>query len=163
MVFTSLLAALGLAAGANAEIPSALAGTWILSHTEELKADGTRIQNYGPNARGLLLVDNSGRYSLQIFRKDRPHFISNDKLHGTPEEYRAAVTGISTHIGEIEAHPKERILVFKIEAAAFPNWEGTQQKRRYKLVGDTLSYEVPPTADGTIARSVWRKCGPAQP
>ncbi len=115
------------------------------------------VQNYGADARGLLMIDRSGRYSLQIFRADRPHFMSRDKYKGTAQEYAAATTGISTHVGLVELKPAEGQVVFRIESASFPNWEGTVQRRRYKLAGDILSYEVPPAADGTIAQSVWRR------
>jgi len=33
----------------------------------------------------------------------------------------------------------------------------TPQKRRYRLDGGELRYEVPPRADGSIPISVWRR------
>ena len=33
-------------------------------------------------------------------------------------------------------------LVFNIQRASFPNWEGEQQRRTYELNGDELSYRV---------------------
>ena len=137
--------------------PSPLMGTWTLAEADEIRADGTHIQNYGADARGLLLVDARGRYSLQIFRQGRPHFASGDKFRGSAGEFRDAVTGMSTHYGRVELDADGATLVFHIEQAAFPNWEGATQRRRYRLVDGVLSYEVPPAADGTVARSVWRR------
>ena len=134
-----------------------LVGTWTLAEADEIKADGTRIQNYGADARGRLIIDADGRYSLQIFRPDRARFASGNKFAGTADEYRDAVHGMSTHYGRLEIEPGGRTLAFHIEQSAFPNWEGRVQRRGYVLTDGRLSYEVPPAADGTIARSVWRR------
>ena len=155
----SMLALSGVAAGpASAqEAPFPLAGTWSLAEADEIKADGTRIQNYGPDGEGRLIVDAEGRYSLQIFRTDRPRFEGGNKFRGTPEEYRDAVNGMSTHYGRITIEEDGAILAFHIDRAAFPNWEGVVQRRRFTLSDIQLAYEVPPAVDGTVARSVWRR------
>lgn len=154
----SLLASAAiLFATAAAEPGFPLAGTWALAEADEIRADGTRIQNYGADARGRLIVDSEGRYSLQIFRPGRARFASGDKFAGAADEYRDAVVGMSTHYGRLEIEPDGRTLAFHIEQAAFPNWEGAVQRRRYLMADGRLSYEVPPAADGTVARSVWRR------
>jgi hypothetical protein len=135
-----------------------LAGTWILIAADDLLPDGTRVHAYGDAPAGLLIVDLDGRYSLQIFRTDRPAFASGDKRTGTAEEYQAAVLGISTHVGHCAIDPGGTTLTFRIEHAAYPNWEGTSQVRRFTLNGDELSYQVPaPKAGGPIPISVWRR------
>jgi hypothetical protein len=105
----------------------------------------------------LLLIDAQGRYSLQIFKAERPRFASGDKLTGTPAEYEAAVLGSSTHFGTISVDPADGTLTFHIENASFPNWEGAQQQRHYELNGDELSYRVPPRPDGNTPISIWRR------
>jgi hypothetical protein len=136
-----------------------LAGTWTLTAADEIRADGTRVQSYGPDPQGLLIVDEDGRYSLQIFRPDRPKFAAGSKLKGTGAEYEAAVLGMSSHVGRCSIDPASGTLTFRIERASYPNWDGTEQKRKYKLTGDELTYEIPASAtgDGTIPRSSWRR------
>lgn len=139
---------------------SPLAGTWILRAAEVIRPDGTRATDpaYGPDAKGVLMVDHDGQYSLQIFHPDRPKFASGDKRRGTPQEYEAAVLGISTHVGHIIVNATQQTLQFQIDYAAYPNWEHTTQTRQFKLSGDELSYQVPASAGaGTIAVSVWRR------
>jgi hypothetical protein len=138
---------------------SPLAGTWSLRAADEIRTDGTRAQSYGPNPRGILMVDDEGRYSLQIFRPDRPRFASGDKRRGTEDEYSAAVLGTSAHIGRVAVDSANGILIFSIELASFPNWDATEQRREYTLSGDELSYRVPASAsgNGTVAISVWRR------
>ncbi len=160
MFLSGMLAACAAAHGAEAKL--SLAGTWTLADAYEIHADGTRTRNYGEHPRGLLMVDMAGRYSLQIFRPERPKFAAGDKTRGTPEEYREAVLGASTHTGRVEANEAAHTLTFRIETASYPNWEGAQQVRDYTFDGTTLSYAVPASAsgNGTIAYSVWQRVAP---
>jgi hypothetical protein len=141
----------------DAEMASSLVGSWALIAADVLHADGTRTHDYGGAPKGLLLIDATGRYSLQIFKSERLRFVSGDKKAGTNAEYAAAAMGSSTHFGSIRIDPNAKSLTFKIEAASFPNWEGTQQRRSYELNGDDLSYCVPARPDGGIPISVWRR------
>jgi len=70
-----------------------LEGSWTMDSAYEILANGTRTTNYGEHPSGLMIIDHAGRYSIQIFRRDRPPFKSGDKTRGTPEEYRTAVLG----------------------------------------------------------------------
>jgi hypothetical protein len=138
---------------------SPLAGTWVLTGAPEIRPDGTTGFPYGTDPKGLLVVDATGRYSLQIFRADRARFASSDKRQGTPEEYRSASLGMSSHFGRCFIDSASGRLIFRIEHASFPNWDGTEQKREYQLAGDELTYRVPASAtgNGTIAVSSWRR------
>ncbi len=82
-------------------------------------------------------------------------FAGGDKAAGTAAEFTSAVLGASTHFGTLAVEGEE--LIFRIDAATFPNWEGTVQRRHFTLDGDLLSYRVPPRADGGIPISVWRR------
>jgi hypothetical protein len=108
-----------------------------------------------------MMIDASGRYSIQIFRPGRPNFASPVKAEGEPEEFREAVLGSSTHFGHVRMDAAKHRLLFDVEAASFPNWEGKRQVRDYSYAGGVLTYTVPASAagNGTIAYSVWRKVG----
>lgn len=136
-----------------------LAGTWVLTAADEIGADGIRKPSYGPEPRGVLIVDADGRYSLQVFRSGRRRFASGSKRRGTPEEYADAVLGMSSHVGHCYIDSQNGMLVFRIELASYPNWEGTEQLRSYTLTGDLLAYRIPAaaTGDGIIAISEWRR------
>ena len=113
---------------------------------------GTKTRIFDGDApKGLLLLDRAGHYSLQLYRADRPRFANPDKARASAQEYRAAVMGASTHYGTLAVDPGRHQLVFHIEGASFPNWEGQQQRRAFELRGDTLSYRVPPRPDGNRA------------
>ena len=147
-----------LTADRNAAFP--LAGTWILKAAEVILPNGTHATDtvLGKNAKGVLMIDTDGQYSLQIFRPDRPKFALGDKRRGTPAEYESALLGISTHVGHIKMDSVKRTLQFNIDYAAYPNWDNTIQTRNYKLSNDELYYEVPATAGaGRIAVSIWKR------
>jgi hypothetical protein len=136
-----------------------LAGTWTLVAADVLHPDGSREHDYGDAPKGLLMIDRTGHYSLQIFRSDRPRFADPAKAKASAQEYRAAVMGSSTHYGTLAVEAAEQQLVFHVEGASFPNWEGQQQARAFELRGDTLSYRVPPRPNGDVPISVWRRIG----
>ena len=142
-------------------VPPSLQGTWRMDAAYGRRADGGITQNYGLHPQGLMMVDSAGRYSIQIFRPDRAPFHSGDKTTGEPAEYRDAALGSSTHFGTVRIDPAHRQLVFTVEAASFPNWNGKTQLRDFTYRGGLLSYAVPASAsgNGTISYSVWRRIG----
>lgn len=164
---SAVVAAIALAASAAlgqegkfGPAPS-LAGTWTLVLVDNIQPDGQRIHLYGEKPQGLLVLDAGGRYSLQIFSADRPRFAAGDKAKGSPEEYRAAVQGSNAHFGRYRVEGSS--LIFQIDHASYPNWEGTEQKRPFTLTGDELRYTVPtPTSasgSGVTGEVVWRRAG----
>lgn len=164
-----IAAAVRTAAGNNAAItlteqaPATLVGTWTLAAADDLKPDGTRVPAYGPNPQGILTLGADGRYSVQIFRTERLKFASGDKRRGTPDEYRDASLGMSSHFGHYTVDAAKGTIAFRIERASFPNWDGATQVRPFTLAGDELSWRVPTSPDGTTPISVWRRASPAPP
>ncbi len=152
----------GSAPAQSPENLKSLQGTWEMVSAYEIRADGTRSTNYGEHPLGLLTVDAAHRYNMQIFRVGRPAFASGDKARGTPDEYRQAVVGSSTHFGTVTIDTAKRQLVFDVKAASFPNWEGKRQVRDYTFKDGLLSYAVPASASssGIIAYSIWHRVTP---
>lgn len=134
-----------------------LQGTWTLVAADKRLPDGSTTRDYGEHPKGRLVVDAQGRYSLQIFKSERRRFAADGKADGSADEFRSAVMGSSTHYGAMAIDERAGVLVFSIEGASFPNWEGTTQRRQYTLDGAELRYEVPPRADGSIPVSVWHR------
>ncbi|RDZ27315.1 lipocalin-like domain-containing protein [Lysobacter silvisoli] len=156
----ALVAMLAGFAARDARVPVhafPLQGTWTLVAADQILPDGETARDYGANPKGRLIVDARGRYSLQIFKSERLPFASHSKADGSADEFRSAVLGSSTHYGTISIDERAGMLVFSIEGASFPNWEGTTQRRRYELDGGTLRYQVPPRAGGSVPISVWRR------
>lgn len=156
----ALVAMLAGTAARDAQVPTRvfpLQGTWTLVAADKVLPGGETTRDYGENPKGRLVVDAKGRYSLQIFKSERLHFASDSKADGSVDELRSAVMGSSTHYGTMTIDERAGMLVFSIEGSSFPNWEGTTQRRQYKLDGAELRYKVPPRADGSIPVSMWHR------
>jgi len=138
-----------------------LVGTWTLVAVDNVKPDGSRVQPYGPHPDGLLVLDAHGRYAVHIFRPGRPRFAADDKSQGTSEENRAAVQGANAHFGRYSVDAAAGAITFHIEHALFPNWEGTEQRRSFRLDGDQLQYTVqtPTTGGAETAEVTWKRAG----
>lgn len=136
---------------------SSLAGTWTLVAADRRLPDGSVTRDYGAAPKGRLMIDEVGRYALQIFRAERPDFAAGDKVRGTPSEMRAAVLGSSTHFGALTVDWAAQTLRFAIEDSSFPNWRGQVQTRSFTLRDELLRWEVPPRPDGAVPISTWRR------
>jgi lipocalin-like protein len=136
---------------------SPLVGAWTLTAADVIKADGTRGQDYGPTPHGLAVFTPDGHCAVHVFRSDRLKFASNDKRNGTPEEYKDASLGMSTHFGTCIVDTAKGTITFKIDSASFPNWDGTTQVRQFTLNGDELSWRVPPRPDGSVPVSTFKR------
>src|SRR5688500_12469039 len=98
----ALLAKLAVSTALGADSPSRaflLQGTWTLVAADKVLPNGETTRDYGADPHGRLHVDARGRYSLQIFKSERLRFASDSKVDGSPDEFRSAVTGSSTHYG----------------------------------------------------------------
>jgi hypothetical protein len=145
------------AGGENATVASPLEGTWTLVAADVQLPDGSLARDYGAAPAGRLMVDAGGHYALQIFKTERQRFTSDDKSLGTAEEFTQAGKGSSTHFGIVDLSPDGLVLIFRIERSSFPNWEGTEQKRRFEKKADLLTYRVPARPDGSIPITTWRR------
>ena len=81
----------GSAGGQQKSLKEQLVGVWTLVSNENTLLDGTKRQLFGPDPRGILIIDASGRYAQIQVRPDRPKFKVNNRLEGTAEENRAVV------------------------------------------------------------------------
>src|SRR5213595_2657843 len=67
-----------------------LVGTWTLV-TSVAEKDGKRIDQFGPDARGMMTLDSQGHFMITIIGADLPRFASNNRNSGTAEENKAVV------------------------------------------------------------------------
>jgi hypothetical protein len=147
------------ASGQDKPLAQQLLGAWTLVASYQEKPDGTRFDTFGPNPKGLMIFDQSGRMSLQMARSDRPKFSSNNRLTGTPEENKAAVQGLLSYFGRYEVNEGERAVVITVDASSFPNQDGTTQKRPVEITGDELRWTnpVPSRGEFSAAYIIWQR------
>jgi hypothetical protein len=134
-----------------------IVGTWTLvsSVTER---DGTKTDQFGSGAKGMLTLDAGGHFMLTIIGPDLPKFASNNRAAGTPEENKAIVSKSIAMIGTYSINSADKTLIFKVDSASFPNWNGTEQKRLLASSNaDELKYITPTASSGGVGTVTWKR------
>jgi hypothetical protein len=115
-----------------------LLGAWTLVSVT-VEEGGKKIEPFGRNPNGSLMLDSKGHFSIVVVRPDVPKFASNNRVAGTPEENTAAVRGSLGYFGTYSVSEVDRMISMHIEGSTFPNWNGMEQKRLFALAGDQLT------------------------
>jgi hypothetical protein len=135
-----------------------LVGTWMIVSTDATRPDGTKFQPFGPNPKGILVLDGNGRTSFIVVSPGRPKFASNNRSTGTAEEDKAAMQGGLAFFGTWSVNEADKSLITRIEGSTFPNWDGHELKRIITSVtADELKYINPAISLGGSAETVWKR------
>jgi hypothetical protein len=113
-------------------------GAWRLVSVEDREPDGSLIHPYGERPAGLLLYDETGRMSVQIMRRDRPHLSSNDWDEVSAEEVKSAIEGFTAFFGTYEINEAEACIIHRVEGHVLPGGVGKELKRGYEFSGSRL-------------------------
>ena len=134
---------------------NAMIGAWRLVTFEFRKEDGSVILPFGAEARGSVIYTESGRFSGQLMRVDRPRFAIPDQMKGTPEEIEANYKGSISYFGTYEVDIEKKVINHFVEGSIFPNMEGTKQRRFFEINEDQLILRTPPfNVDGERATGI---------
>jgi hypothetical protein len=139
------------------ESGSEVVGTWVLvsSVTER---DGTKTDQFGSGAKGMLTLSGDGHFMLTIIGPDLPKFASGNRAAGTLEENKAVVSKSIAMIGNYSVNSRDKTLTFKVDSATFPNWNGTEQTRLLSSGDkDELKYITPNASSGGVGTVIWRR------
>jgi Lipocalin-like domain len=139
---------------------SRFCGTWSLVSWEARAADGTVAYPFGKDAQGRLMYDQSGHMMVQLMRRNRPAFASNDPLAGSPAEVKTAFEDTFSYYGTYEVDDKKGIVTHHLEGCSFPNWTGTDQPRFFEFRDERLHLATPPLmTNGKALKHVliWKK------
>jgi len=149
LLFLGVALPSGSAGGQEKTLKEQLVGTWTLVSADTVNSDGSRVPIFGPNPKGLGVFDSNGRYIFLNGRSGLPKFASNNRMEGTPEEYKAVVQGMNAHFGRYTINETDKTITFHIETSTFPNWNGIEQKRPFTLTGDELKWTTAASGGGT--------------
>jgi hypothetical protein len=135
-----------------------LVGNWTFVSSIDTNKDGTKTDRFGPNAKGLVMFDPSGRFSFLISRASIPKFAAGNVNQGTAEENKSVVQGMIAYFGTWSVDEASKTLMTNIEAGSYPNLNGGTQKRTItSITADELKYTNPATTAGTSSDVVWRR------
>ena len=132
-------AALGVAMASTAAIAQQplkdqIIGTWLLVLAENVNANGSTTNIFGPNGKGILVFQPNGRFAYVLVNPDVPKFASDNRAVGTPAEFAAAYKGSLASFGTYSVGESDRTFVFHMEYNTFPNFSGSDQKRIVKSI-----------------------------
>jgi hypothetical protein len=136
--------------------PKDLVGTWTLVSVVT-EREGKQFDAYGPNAKGHLVFDAIGRYSIIFISGDLPKFASGNRSSGTADESKAVVTGSFAHFGTYVVDAVDKSFTFQVERATFPNWDGKNTKRSFGIRGDELHFTDPHSSGGGVATTIFKR------
>jgi Lipocalin-like domain len=133
-------------------------GTWVIVSSDSTAPDGSKLQVFGPNPKGILVFDASGQTVQIIVNPGVPKFKVNNRLKGTAEENTAAVHGTTATFGTFTVDESSKTITVRNVGGMFPGLAGTDTKRIVTSVtADELKFTNPATAAGMRADNVWRR------
>ena len=146
----------GDVAGQPKALKDELVGAWKFISSTSQRDDGSAT--WGPDPKGLLIFTDSGRFSLQIMRSDRPRYKSNTRMRGSLIENQATTRGTLSYFGTYTVGEPDRVLTFHIESSSFPNLNDTDQKRVVSFAGKDLRLDnLSPRRGSGSTFQIWER------
>jgi hypothetical protein len=135
-----------------------LTGTWISVSVDNTAPDGKKEQLFGPNPKGILVLDATGQYVQIIVHPGVAKFKVDNRLKGTPEENTAAVHGTTATFGTWTVDEATKTITVRNVGGMFPNQAGTDSKRTVvSVTADEMKMSQPATASGMRSDNVWKR------
>ena len=135
-----------------------LVGTWRIASVDNVRDDGSKVEAFGPNPKGIVIYTADGHFALWIARSSLPKFASSNRDKGTPEENKAVVEGSIAYFGTYSVNEADKVITAHIEGSTFPNFDGTSQKRLVtSLTADELRFINPAPSTGGTLQLVWKR------
>ena len=150
ITFVTIALSLGVASldAAFAQTAKDLVGTWLNVSNVNVRQDGSRVDTFGPNGKGIFIFDGTGHYSSLTLTANLPKFASGNRNTGTPEENKAIVQGSIAHYGTYTV--ADKVITLKVEGSTWPAWTGTDQKRTIiSFSADEIKWSRPASIGGT--------------
>jgi Lipocalin-like domain len=131
-----------------------LIGTWAFVRAEITAADGAKSFPFGETPKGILIFTPDGHFAQIHVAGDIPKIASNNRLTGTPEEYKAINQRSLSLFGTFTVDEDKKTVTYQIAASTFPNWEGQSQTRTIeRLTAEEFMNTNPAVAGGRGAAS----------
>jgi hypothetical protein len=149
----------GDAVAQHKSLKEQLVGTWKFVSSHNVRNDGSRLDLYGPNPKGILIYTSDGHFALVNTRSDLPKLASNSRDRGTPEEYKAVVQGSLAYFGTYSVNEEDKVITAQIEGSTFANMIGGPGQKRVitSLTADELKFTNPASTSGATLELVWKR------
>jgi hypothetical protein len=171
MTTTALLClAVGLSATASLaqqkSLKEQLVGTWTLVSSDQVRSDGSKLQQFGANPKGINVFEGNGHFflmiassgSLMVASADNPKIVSIDPSKANSGEIGGLNVESIAYYGTYTVNEAEKVAILHIDASTFPNQVGTDQKRTItSLTAGELKYNIPAAMSGGLIHQAWKR------
>jgi hypothetical protein len=131
----------GSAFAQQKSIKDQLVGTWTVTSQEQVRKDGSKVERFGANPKGIAIFEANGIFVTILARPDLPKLASNDPMNPSPAEAKALAVGSLAYFGTYTVDEPSKTIVLKLEASTLPNQLGFEGKRVINtLTADELKY-----------------------
>jgi hypothetical protein len=145
----SALTALGLvfmpgsAVSQQKSVKDQLVGTWTAVSWEQTNKDGSKLERFGSNPKGVNVFDADGRFFIMFARSELPKMASNNPSSSTPAEDKGIGGGSIAYFGTYTVNTAGRIVTLRVEASSLPDQVGAEQQLTVvSLTADELKYTI---------------------
>jgi hypothetical protein len=135
-----------------------LIGTWrLVEFWDRASATSPFVFRYGQRPTGYFTYDATGHVSIQIMRGPEPFHVDSARGEqwfeaATLAELRRATEGYRAYFGTYAIEASRGIVVHRVEGDSRGLYTGTEQRRQYRLVDDTLFIGNDVTARRVLVR-----------
>ena len=133
-------------------------GTWNLI-SAYMDNHGKRSDILGSHPGGMVIFTEDLHFIIVINNPDIPKFVSGDRLKGTPDEYKTAVTNSLGAYGTYAIDENGDFLEQHVLGSTFQNMNGTSRGRNElteKVEGNRMIENLK-IADGITVNIVWQR------
>jgi hypothetical protein len=135
-----------------------LLGTWKLVSDFEIRPDGSRRPEYGPNPLGYLMYDKTGHMCVTLANANAPRWA--DPAKPTDQERVLTHKSMEAYCGTFEVRESADQVIHRPELAEWPHYIGSDQVRHYRFEGDRLVLslqEIVPDGERYAYEITWRR------
>ena len=130
-----LLMFFAVSSPAFAQETNPLVGTWKLLSSQSIMDNEPPQHTFGLHPKGYLIITREGRLMIMITADDRKAGMGDSEraaLHKT----MAAVSG--------KVRVEDKDFIISVDVSWNESWNGTEQRRHFKIEGDKLFVETAP-------------------
>ena len=133
----------GSAVSQQKSLKDQLVGTWTIVSQENTLPNGSKVQAFGTNPKGVNIYDANGRLYQIYAHTDLPKIASNNRLNPTPEEAKSVAVGTFALIGTYVVDDAKKALTVRPEASSFANLVGAELSWTIvSITADELKYSL---------------------
>jgi hypothetical protein len=135
---------MGTGAAMKGDVGSQFLGTWSLVSCEDRVAGGSVTLPFGEEPVGQLIYDSGGHMMVQLMRRDRARFASENPRAAMDQEIIPAFASFLSYFGTFEVDEKAGVVTHRLRGSSFPNWTGGDQHRLFEFKDGRLILATPP-------------------